>query len=446
MEKISSQIGPKDKLCVKIERFIKKEEEGNYFLIPFQVPEGVELVEISYDYPRFITENEEAGCRAVREINIIDLGLNGPEGNYIGASGSDKSNIYISAGKSTLGFSPTRTKAGEWSIIAGAYKVQPGGVLVTYDITFKRKELRLLKGDTHIHTLASDGSLSVREAAWLGKKLGLDYIFITDHNNYFQDFQESDEEGITVLPGMEWTHYKGHAGLLGVKNPFGSAFCVNTLKEAREKLVEAQSNGALLVLDHPFCPYCGWKWGMEHFKYDAVEVWNGGISIASNEKCLEWWHEQLLQGRKIPIVGGSDFHSPDALRLIGMPCTCLYSMSRDPEDILYAIRHGNGYISLSAKGPDLYARAGEKILGETAGQGSRISICFYNLKKEDKCSLITDLGTEELICREAMSEMSLTRSTDNIRFFRFEITRKPAPDLPEMKVMLSNPIYFEKKE
>ena len=432
-----------NKVHITIERFIKKEEEGSYFLIPFEVPEEVEKLEITYEYTRFLNERKENKSTAYTEINIIDLGLNGVGGNYIGSSGSDRSSIFISSAKSSQGFAAMNTNAGMWSIIVGAYKIQDSGCVVTYHITFTKKERRLLKGDTHMHTLGSDGTLSVEGVAQLGKHLGLDFIFVTDHNNYAHNFQNVEVEGITVIPGTEWTHYKGHAGLLGVKKPFESAFCVNTLAEVQAKLTEAKRNGALLVLNHPFCPNCGWKWGMDNVEYDAIEIWNGGVSLSTNMKCMEWWHEQLQNNRKIPVVGGSDFHRLEALRLIGMPCTCVYAKSNTSEDIVQAIRNGNSYISLSATGPDLYAEADGKILGESAAVGSVTTIRFWNLKANDLLCIITDHETEEIICGEGIREMELKREFNDAKFCRFEIMRNLAPEIGPIKVLISNPIYFE---
>ena len=49
----------------------------------------------------------------------------------------------------------------------------------------------------------------------------MDYIFISDHNNYAHNLNLPALTDITILPGTEWTHYQGHAGLLGVPRPFG---------------------------------------------------------------------------------------------------------------------------------------------------------------------------------------------------------------------------------
>lgn len=45
----------------------------------------------------------------------------------------------------------------------------------------KLVELKDLKGDLHMHTKATDGSNSIEEMAQAGKKLGYEYIAITDH-------------------------------------------------------------------------------------------------------------------------------------------------------------------------------------------------------------------------------------------------------------------------
>ena len=48
-----------DKKEIRFERFVKKEEEGTYFPIEFQVPDHVETLELSYAYTRF--EQTESG-------------------------------------------------------------------------------------------------------------------------------------------------------------------------------------------------------------------------------------------------------------------------------------------------------------------------------------------------------------------------------------------------
>ena len=82
------------------------------------------------------------------------------------------------------------------------------------------KERRLFKGDTHVHTTASDGILEPEEAALLARRMGLDFLIFTDHNNSAQNDRLPFYEDITLIPGTEWTHYKGHAGFLGTEQAF----------------------------------------------------------------------------------------------------------------------------------------------------------------------------------------------------------------------------------
>lgn len=428
------------KKVIKISKYIGKELEGNYFKLPFQVEPGVEQIDIEYSYAKFRYDLSD-GVSTRRQINIIDLSLCGLNGAYIGSSGSDRSHIRVSAYGSSDGYAAIPAGEGEWSIVVGAYKVADEGVEVTYDITFTMKERRLFKGDTHLHTLGSDGFMSAEDTARIAGSMGLDYIFITDHNNYAHNNRMIQMDSLTVLPGTEWTHYRGHAGMLGVKRPFNGTFYTNSLQETADKLQEARGNGATVVLNHPFCFDCPWKWGFDSVAFDCIEAWNG-IMSERNIRCIMWWHQQLLSGRKIPVIGGSDFHRPGLFSSIAMPCTCLYALSREPSDIVDAIRKGHGYISYLPGGPGMDADSDGKGLGDTVAQGAELHLKFFNLHSGDIIKLITDKGEEVVACGQDVCEMLLNRRFESCSFCRFEIYRCYEKGLPQMLAMLSNPVYF----
>lgn len=201
-----------------LSRFISPSEERTYFTLPFEAPEDVERLTITYSYPRRVRYAQD-GMVCEREDNIIDLALRAPGNRYIGASGSDRNTIELSSQGSSQGYAATSIDAGTWEIIIGAYKVQPEGVTVEYDITFTMKELRRFQGDTHMHTTGSDGVLSPEELAQLCRWQKLDFAFITDHNNYAENDHLPCVPDLTVIPGAEWTHYMGHSGFLGVRRP-----------------------------------------------------------------------------------------------------------------------------------------------------------------------------------------------------------------------------------
>ena len=147
-----------------------------YLTVPFTMPANIESFALSYEYERRPTTPvtvENGKFTSLPEVNIIDLGLIDPNGKQVGASGSDKLEITISETGSTPRYRPWALTPGEWKIIVGAYHVAPQGVNVTYHITFTPKHLRLLKGDLHTHTLASDGVLTAGELAQRALRHGL---------------------------------------------------------------------------------------------------------------------------------------------------------------------------------------------------------------------------------------------------------------------------------
>ncbi|MBQ7896127.1 MAG: PHP domain-containing protein [Oscillospiraceae bacterium] len=73
--------------------------------------------------------------------------------------------------------------------------------------------------DLHIHSTASDGTLSPRELVILAKKQGLKAIAITDHDTasaYLEACKAGEEFGVEVIAGIEIsTKYSGPIHILG---------------------------------------------------------------------------------------------------------------------------------------------------------------------------------------------------------------------------------------
>lgn len=430
----------------KAQLFIDRKREGTYFELPFEVPENVSRIDVRYEYPRCAEQEKGAAAKSPAK-NTVDLALKNADGEFIGASGSSRSHVWISEYNSSPGYAETRTKKGRWAVIVGAYKIADRGVTVEYEFTFTPRERVLLRGDLHMHSLGSDGRLTVEELISAARKTGLQYIFITDHNNYFHNYTLRSDTDITVLPGVEWTHYRGHVNLLGIKKAFDGVYYTNSLEETRGMLRAAREKGAIVSVNHPFCPDCGFRWGLENVEYDCVEVWNGPMKKAELD-CLGWWHGELCKGRKIPVVGGSDFHRYEMGRGIGMPATCLYSMSRAPSDICAAIRGGNGFITYTAEGPAVYAECDGKILGQTAEYrpGLTIAFEFSGLCRGDIIKIITDKNQEEISCDPEDGKAVFERRITNAAFYRTEVHRSYADGFPQVPVMISNPVYVSRSK
>jgi hypothetical protein len=426
---------------------VDRSQQGTYFMLPFQVPEGIDSIALCYRYDRRPASEQvvDRGAFTARpEVNIIDLGLIDPTGAQVGASGSDKTEITVSEARATPGYRPCPILPGEWQILVGAYKVAPEGVTVEYEVTLRPKARRLLKGDLHAHTLASDGVHTAEELAWKAKRNGLDFVAITDHNQFATSDALPRLEGVTLIPGVEWTHYLGHASFLGVDRPYDGTFATNTPEEARVRFDAARQRGALIVVDHPFDPTCGFHFDIALLPHDCIEVWNGPMR-ESNLHAIGFWHQLLCAGEKIPACGGSDFHRDTPFIFLGGPTMCVFSESAGASDILAAVKAGHGFLTFAPNGPSLELTAGEAIMGDTVdwrGQ-KEVRIWAQGLCAGDVLRVATGKATETLFSAPSDGDILLTYSMEAPGFVRAEILRSFLPGVPALPAVVSNPVFFE---
>jgi hypothetical protein len=432
---------------LQIPLFIEHGQQGTYFTIPFTMPENIEQLNLSYQYPRHretAVNVENGSFLSHKEVNIIDLGLVAPDGTQVGASGSDKLSIFISETQATPGYHPCALVPGVWKIIVGAYKVADEGVDVLYELAFTPKYLRLYKGDLHTHTHASDGVLSLEELARHAARNGLDYLAITDHNQMVSTDTLLQHPGITLIPGIEWTHYRGHANFLGVDKPYDEPFLANTDTEVQARFTSARSRGALIVVNHPFDPVCPFLFDMHSLPFDCLEIWNGPMR-GSNLQAVGLWQSLLTAGRKIPVCGGSDYHRDSLLLFPGGPTTCVYAMSASTADILSALKLGHAYITYSANGPTLEMTAEDAILGDSVNfsKVKQIDYVVSGLLAGDMVQVVTAHGNTPLGKAETDGTLRGVHAMDGPGFARLEVLRSFLPGLPLLPALIANPIYFD---
>lgn len=199
---------------------------------------------------------------------------------------------------------------------------------------------KTLKGEFHIHTVFSDGSVwpetRVREAAWEG----LDILSITDHidtrsRRWIKNGIISDDcdrntpyklakklaarEGILLINGGELSRRRpsGHTNVLFVKDnntivTEAEKFDDDNEKATEAGLKEARNQGAFIMWNHPhwekYAPnetVIGpvQKKFLKAGLYDAIEVYNTecGYSPECHDWCLKY---------NLAIVGCSDSHGP----------------------------------------------------------------------------------------------------------------------------------------
>ena len=199
---------------------------------------------------------------------------------------------------------------------------------------------KTLKGEFHIHTVFSDGSVwpetRVREAAWEG----LDILSVTDHidtrsRRWIKNGIISDDcdrntpyklakklaarEGILLINGGELSRRRpsGHTNVLFVKDnntivTEAEKFDDDNEKATEAGLKEARNQGAFIMWNHPhwekYAPnetVIGpvQKKFLRAGLYDAIEVYNTecGYSPECHDWCLKY---------NLAIVGCSDSHGP----------------------------------------------------------------------------------------------------------------------------------------
>lgn len=413
------------------------------------MPADVESFSLTYSYERHHeseSRTEKGSFTSRQEINIIDLGLLAPDGAQVGVSGSDKTHIEISETAATPGYRPHAPTPGEWQILVGAYKVAPEGVNVRYEISFTPKHLRLLKGDLHTHTIASDGVLTAEELARHAQRQELDFLAITDHNQMVSAEALPQVPGFTLIPGIEWTHYQGHATFLGVDRPYDEPFFANTPEGVQARFASARSRGALINICHPFEEVCPFQFDLNSLPFDCLEIWNGPMR-ESNLKAIGLWHSLLTAGKKVPICGGSDYHRASLFIFPGGPTTCVYALSAGPADILTALRQGHAYLAFAPNGPTLQLTAGEAMLGDSVPFPAVKELQFEvdGLLAGDVVQVTSGSGSTPLLKAETAGAARGTYTMEAAGFARIEILRSFVPGLPLLPALISNPIYFEAK-
>jgi hypothetical protein len=423
------------------------DQQGQYLTLPFTLPAGTAELRLSYSYPKLGGERQDlpnGQLTPQEQANIVDLGLLTPDGRQAGVSGSNKHEIFINGASATAGYHPQAMTPGEWQILVGAYKIAPEGVTVTYELTFIPKARRLLLGDIHTHTVGSDGVLTLEELAVQAQRHGLDFLAITDHNQMARRAVLERIPEITLIPGVEWTHYRGHANFLGVDQPYDGPFYTNTDEAQQAIFQSARQRGALIVINHPFEDCCPFEFDLTQTPFDAIEIWNGPMR-ESNLKAIGMWQQMLAQGRRVPAVGGSDYHRDRLFQILGGPSMGVYAESDAPADILAALRAGHSFITFSPEGTTVDLAAGDGKLGDSVEweAGLELQISAKGLKAGDVVRLVSADATADLLQAGADGDAKLVAPVPGPGFARVEIYRTFLPGVPPLPALISNPMYFD---
>lgn len=226
-------------------------------------------------------------------------------------------------------------------------------------------ELKDIRGDVHMHTRESDGRASLEEMAEAAKRLGYDYIAITDHSKALAMANGLDEKrviafaqrvrqlnaegnlGIRILAGIECDILRDgsmdldNEALAQLDFVIGSVHSYMNLppEEMTERLLRAMENPYLNMIAHPtgrlLLQRDGYRFDLERL---AEEAARRGICFeinASPERLdLDPTMLRIAKSKGARFIIGTDAHHPRHLEYMHYGVLTARRGWLAPEDVL----------------------------------------------------------------------------------------------------------------
>lgn len=195
-------------------------------------------------------------------------------------------------------------------------------VLTVATDALAQPKLRWFKGNTHTHTLNSDGDSTPDDVIKWYRGRGYNFLFLTDHE-YINNVPTLNDvlgrsDSFVVLSGQEVTDSFGgkpyHSNALGISKvimPNKLPGAVQTLQKNIDDIVAA---GGVAQVNHP---NFGWALTADHLialkNYSLLEIHNGH-PLVNNQGSLgfpsaeELWDKVLSSGKVVYGVADDDSH------------------------------------------------------------------------------------------------------------------------------------------
>ncbi len=458
------------------EGILRPEQEKTYVHLPFDVPPEATQLDVHYSYSHQIGSNPLLTGGSTLDLGVFDArGIEFLMAGFRGWSGSERSLFHISEADATPGYLAGPLIPGRWHVLLGLYKIAPEGTTYRVTITITTEPghrsdgeapapiaalpaspspapfTPWLRGELHCHTWHSDGESDPAQIVRMARERGLDFLAITDHNTIAnrRDLAHLPDPGLILIPGVEVTTFKGHFNVWGIGDWVDfRVLCPEDMAAAIRFAVE---RGAVTACNHPK-PF-GPPWDYTEVSgYHCVEVWNGPWHVL-NQASLDFWLEQLANGKRIPAIGGSDYHrksesdiEPPYARELGTPTTWVWvEGAPDADAILRAVRQGHISLSDTPDGPFLDLRAGASfdIMGGDAmprPQDGRLVVRVHCQRGAGHRLVLLDQRDMliEYMIVESDELVTARLSIANSSFIRAELR-----DAGGVMKALTNPIYLD---
>jgi hypothetical protein len=232
---------------------------------------------------------------------------------------------------------------------------------------------QVLKVETHLHSLHSDGNDSVEAMFEACQSAGYDAVALTDHNTVSglgEATEVADRLGVVLIAGVEVTTFQGHAVALGVTRV--PEWRHLERRGIDELIEEVHADGGLVCIAHPaalgspVCSGCAWDWPLLPDSFDLWEVFSA--PRPATDVSLALWQQRLETGATAGPVAAGDVHSARAAAK-DRTATFVYANERSAAGVLDALRQRRLFAS-AGQALDFWL---ENEHGDVALAGSRVS-------------------------------------------------------------------------
>lgn len=235
------------------------------------------------------------------------------------------------------------------------------------------------KGDLHMHSHHSDGRESPAFVTASCRKVGFDFMALTDHGRYYPSIESKNsfkdvDLDMLIANGEEVHPENNNVHIIN----FGGNFSVNEYMQENideyyrevediEKTIDIddvkakyecassiwcfnkiREGGGLSIFCHPYWLIdSGYyisnsviDYMYDNQPYDANEVVGGyhRYEFSSNTLQIARYYEERAKGKEIPIVGVSDAHGCEDRDLFGWFFTIVFAPSNKQSDIIESIK------------------------------------------------------------------------------------------------------------
>lgn len=224
---------------------------------------------------------------------------------------------------------------------------------------------RWLKGALHVHTTRSDGKEPAAAVARHYRRLGFDFVVLTDHNAVPVAEELGRKGAILVIPGTEFRGPGGpEFGITGVRAMLRAADDIPSYH------AQAVASGGFVTFNHPAWHIHHWPvwWMLKLPGVHALEVYNAVIEwLPGAAECTDKWDRLLTSGYRLWGVATDDAHE-GSQRGKGW---VMVDAAREEGAIVAALKAGRFYASSGVRISRIAVRGGSLVVESTNAQEIR---------------------------------------------------------------------------